>query len=652
MGHFSKVFSRQLPSFIRDEYPQFVSFVKKYFEFVERTQFVNKDMHDLSYQKDGIYVFLDALKQELAYSLPKPIVDEEFLLQKVKELYVSKGSEESLRFLFRAFFNKEIEIFLPSSQILKPSDGTWVQEYSIFVRTILGDPFSTQGKRVSVVNQDNKVTLEVIRVNQSIGQFVSGIGDLDMGYINEIIESIIELGLVPEPVTGELTLPQLGDEYTGDYHELIIDRNYTGKYSVGDIVYFSQNGNIFVGYIVPTISKIEVLRGGKGFRAGQVIDITHDGEDGQVDGSGCKLKIATVGAGGSILSAHMIKYGVEYPRSFMVNLSSDPLVVVSKLYYADENIQLGFTDKITKYESRGYILSDFAYSLNSGSVVNVVFTNNGSNYTGVPNVTVSPSPTGDTAILSPIVENGKIVDFVILNKGSGYITPPTITIDPPIDGDQATTSAILGDVYYSNIDYFGNIESTFSHVTRKKDDEYSDLATIKLVSGPVAKYPGFYANNKSFLSDSICLIDSKYYQDFSYVIKADIPYEEYAQVVLNTTHLAGTKLFAEYILMSDVNIPTSLRDVTSVRYDIKVDDSFIVTDMMSTAETNSGYPYPENTAYISNTDTFGIVDVACIINEPYSVPVLGDAGTYFAEDYTDSSVCNPADDQNQLPDVE
>lgn len=651
MGHFSKVFSRQLPSFVKDEYPQFVTFIKKYFEFVEQTQFVVKDIHNTSYSKDGVFVFLEALKKELMYNLPKPMVDEEFILNHAKELYVSKGSEQSLRFLFRAFFNKEIEIFLPSSQILKPSEGAWIQEYSIFVRTILGDPFETQGKRVSVVNQDNKVNLEVVRVNQSIGQGISGVGDLDMGYINEILESIIELGLVPEPVTGELTLPDLGDEYTGDYHELIIDRNYTGKYSVGDIVYFSENGRVFVGYIVPTISKVDVLRGGKGFRAGQVIDVPHYGTGDEVDGAGCKLKISRVGPEGEILSAQMIKFGVEYPRSFMVNLSSNPLVITSRLYYADEEISVDFTDKITKYESRGYILSDFAYSLNSGSVVNFIIASNGTNYSGIPNVTVSPSPTGDNAVLSPIIENGMVVDFIILNKGSGYITPPTIVIEAPSDGVGAVATAILGDIYYSNIDYFGTIEGTFSSIIRKKNDEYSDLATIRLVSGPVAKYPGFYADNKSFLSDSVCLIDSKYYQDFSYVIKTDIPYDQYSEAVLNTTHLAGTKLFAEYNLITQIEMPVEFTDFTNVRYDIRVDDSFAISDTM-TSQLESTYPYPVDTTYITNTDTFGVVDVACIIDEPYSVPVLGEVGAYFGEDYTESSVCNATDDADHFPDPE
>lgn len=634
MGHFSKVFSRQLPSFIKDDYPQFVTFVKKYLEFLEEDLFVKKDIHNLDYERNSVNVFLEALKKELWYNLPNAVVDEKTLVTKIKHLYVSKGSEEALKFLFRAFFNKEIEIFLPSSQILKPSDGEWIQEYSIFVRTILGDPFATQGKKVSVVNQDNKVNLEVIRVNQTIGEAVSGAGSLDMGYITEIIESIIELGLIEEPVTGVLTLPDVGEEFSGDYHELVIDRNYSGKYAVGDIVYFSENGKVFVGYIVPTISKIEVLHGGKGFRLGQVVDVEHLGDPDAteevdiVNGSGIRFKVSRVGSEGEILAAQLIRFGVEYPKSFMINLSSNPLKVVSKLYYDQDTIQIEVIDKITRYENKGFVISNFGYSYDEGALVNFFISDQGLNYTTATAI-VSPSPTGDHALITPILENGKVVDFIIYNQGSGYVTNPSITING--DGTGAAAQSYLGNIYYAALDYFGDIESNFSNIIKKRDSEYGDMAILRFVSGPVAKYPGFYSNNKGFTSDNVSLIDSRYYQNFSYVIKSDIAYDKYAQTVLNITHTAGTKMFGEFNLTNVMDsLSVSLQNFTKVTYNLALMDSFVVSETLNFFTPT--YPAPTIVS-----DTFGVIDQGCVFNDPYSEPF----DSYFAEDYAESNECTP-----------
>lgn len=720
MSKLVEIFSRQIPSYIRDEYPKFVEFIRKYFEFVTDYTFSNKDIHDLQFEYNQIKVFLEAIKKEVAYNIPKPLVDESTIIQKIKELYVSKGSEEALRFLFRAFFGKEIEIFLPSSQILKPSDGQWIQDYSIFVRRIVGDPYDTVGKRVTVFNKKSKINLEVIRVNEIFGEeFINQSTVFDLGSVTDlIIERSYDLGFVTEEVTDILQVESIEEYNFNVYHELIIDRNYSGTYEVGDVVEFFENDTWYMGYIVPTITSYQVINGGKGFKLGQIVDIAHDGDpDGTIDrdkvnGLGCRFKVSRVGVGGSIEAIQMIKYGVEYPKSFMINVSSDPLKVVSKIYYAEQRKKIDFRDNITKYVSKGYVLKNFGYSFDDGCVVNVDILNNGTGYSH-PIINTSPSPTGDhailvpevvggqivdvhiikggsgyqscsasvfsddyvdrailqpilvggtvvdvqivnsgsgyksisvdvtdspildNAILHPIVESGKIINFIIEDKGSGYITPPTITLSGDGVGVDAQFEVFLNNIYYTSIEYFGNIEGSFSQTIRKRSEEYSELATIKLVSGAVAKYPGYYSNNKGFVSDSIALIDSKYYQDFSYVIKSTIPYSEYASTVLSLTHLAGTKMFAEYSLESNINNVVDFVNKTNFRYQVNISDSASMSDTFSTFEYT-----PPATSEIVN-DSFYVDDQGCMFVNPYNI--VSDSGIdgYFSEDYSEGNECNP-----------
>lgn len=641
MGNFSRLFSKQIPKFITDEYPQFVLFIEKFFQFMEENTFIDKNIYNLSRTYKDVDVFLEAIKKEVAYNLPRPVVDESELLTKIKQLYVSKGSEDSLRFIFKIFFNKDIEIFVPSSQIFTASEGDWNQDYSIFVRTIIGDPFITEGKTVNVVTRSYNVNLDVIRVNQTIGESTSGVGSLDLGYVTELVENLIDLGLIEEDVTGSLTLPDLDSGYSGDYHELVINRNYSGNYRVGDIVQFSEDGKAFVGYIVPTITRVEVLRGGTGFKLGQTVDIDDDIEnDGEVvlSGRGCRLKISKIGEGGSIAAAQLIRFGVEYPRSFFITLASNPLRIVSKTLFENNSIKADFEDRIVKYENTGYIVSNFEYAAEVGCVINYIITNPGSNYTNAT-ATVETSP-GVTAELTPIIgTDGKILEFILQNRGKGYTQDyPEITING--DGTGATAVAITGTLNYTVLEYFGESRGSFTSLIKYPFDPVENTAIIKLVSGPVAKYPGYYVDNRSFLSDSIALIDSHYYQNFSYVIRTDIPYDDYVGVVTSITHPAGYKMFGEYILKNDMDIKVDMTDMSNFTYNV------IFNDYISAVDSPIDFFVPLFPDFIEFSDDFAIVDVACLFDNPYSVPVGVDG--YFGENYNIGNTCVPSDDLDHI----
>ena len=57
--------------------------------------------------------------------------DLRLLIKKVREYYLSRGSEESFRFLFNAIFNSDVTFYYPKIDILRASDGKWYQPYII-----------------------------------------------------------------------------------------------------------------------------------------------------------------------------------------------------------------------------------------------------------------------------------------------------------------------------------------------------------------------------------------------------------------------------------------------------------------------------------------------------------------------------------------
>jgi hypothetical protein len=134
----SLLINSQLPEFIREEYPQFISFLEAYYQFLEKEQIVNgtsqqndltTKLKQLRYVSDidqSLSQFEEQFYNEFLPLLPKDTkVDKAFLIKNILPLYQAKGTEKSFYFLFRLLFGEEITISYPRNQILRTSDGKW-----------------------------------------------------------------------------------------------------------------------------------------------------------------------------------------------------------------------------------------------------------------------------------------------------------------------------------------------------------------------------------------------------------------------------------------------------------------------------------------------------------------------------------------------
>ena len=130
----SALIYQQVPEYVREEYPVFISFLEAYYEFLETKQGTQKNdlmaqAKDLRYITDvdeSIDDFERNFFEAFAYLLPRDVsVDKSFLIKNLLPLYLSKGSENSFKFLFRLLFGQELEIKYPKNDILRASDGKW-----------------------------------------------------------------------------------------------------------------------------------------------------------------------------------------------------------------------------------------------------------------------------------------------------------------------------------------------------------------------------------------------------------------------------------------------------------------------------------------------------------------------------------------------
>lgn len=130
INHTHNLISSQFPAIYRENGELFVSFMEYYYELIDeldnnfRQGFIVGDI-DLAFEK-----FLIFYKNKYLDSVPVNIDDDfRFIVKHIQDLYRRKGTEESIRLLFQLFFNEEIELFYPSSAILRASDSIYGSNY-------------------------------------------------------------------------------------------------------------------------------------------------------------------------------------------------------------------------------------------------------------------------------------------------------------------------------------------------------------------------------------------------------------------------------------------------------------------------------------------------------------------------------------------
>ena len=315
----SSLVSGQLPEFIRGDYQTFVTFMEAYYEFLE-TQIV-VDFDEISNIDTTLDAFVKYFKDEVALNFPSTLVNDRFLLPKLKELYISKGEEASYRLLFRILYNKEIELRKPAEQMLKVSDGKWIQDISVFSTIVTGSPDDIVGKTINIISSDRK---NIKKIKVFVDRY------------------------------------ELSD--TPGVYEFFIMNGFTGTFNVGDLLSY---GNIFTGVVIATTSTLKIDQPGKNFKVGQTYDIGGAG-------IGSIMRVDGVSGTGGIKVARFINFGTGYPNTF----TTDILAVSNQI----SNIQNFFTitgsspsytatieDSINQLNDQG-VFNTYNYAITSGLV--------------------------------------------------------------------------------------------------------------------------------------------------------------------------------------------------------------------------------------------------------------------------------------------
>lgn len=351
---------RQFPAHFKDYESLIVPFVSEYYKWMQEDGNVISDVDHLLENFDvdtAKEKFLSMFFWEFLPSVPFDLVaDKRQVIKFSKEFFRNKGNQSSYKYLFRILFGEEIDLLLPKKQLLRASDGKWVQTYSFFINTVVQEDIT--GKRILIENQDKRFYLEVLRT-----------------------------------------------EKTNTTTEIFVD-----QLQIGDIVPGTKvtcQGVFANALVVPTSTSATVIKKGKGFKIGQVFEISSP------PGAGTYIKVVSVDQDTNLRKVEIVDNGVGYPDILQVTIDS-LFNVTDKTYtrgIADSTSPLVEQLYLNKqnYVAEGYFLEDFA-----GEVFNYSFTST----TTAPGATPPPNSTTSStgAEFQAIVEirNGGVV------KNPGY----------------------------------------------------------------------------------------------------------------------------------------------------------------------------------------------------------------------------------------
>lgn len=330
----------QFPNFVREDYGKLVLFLKAYYEWAEREGNAGYVMSKLDtiwdidqnleqffshFQNTYLVFFPEVLAENESGEKPNKIT----LLKKIRDFYGNKGTESAYKFLFRILHDSDLDIYYPKKDILKISDGEWIETKSIKTTSGNGSAlFSAKGGNVYQYQGKEVVASAFV---DDVVQYYFGGNQITEFFIKDILGNFI---------------PNKTVKVVKDTVEL------------EEVVY-------------PVLGEFFIELPGKGYRVGDQIGVL--GIEGVTFGTGFSAKVEQTGLAGSVKKIAIINSGLNYPSDVILNVFSDlgdQSAKVIGLRGAVTNYPgyfLGNRGKISvnKNIQDGHYYQDFSYELKS-----------------------------------------------------------------------------------------------------------------------------------------------------------------------------------------------------------------------------------------------------------------------------------------------
>jgi len=427
--------------------------------------------------------FLSQMKKEFLNTIPADTddaVSTRKLIKNIKSLYRAKGTAKANKAFFRILFNENSEVYTPTDDMLRVSDGSWnVQTFLRCTQTVLQqaqDPIFLTGQTITQANDPSSGTVnEATAIVEAVLKFQEG--------STQIIEIIINT----ETTTGTFVN---GAEVTGISN---VDPDLTIGITVSQALstaVITNDGNTL------TVGDEATLTGGAGAGARiQVLDISGAGvsevivnavganfEEGDTltfSSGTAEAEVSIVGGGiapeaGSLdvhieLETGTITGGGSGDLSFetAVDNGNGGKVLNESTQMQDLEVRTALENESGAILQEEYVDSsaDRIYVVNQESETDKPYGMEAEDHFVLEDLTASTGYNGNKIVQQNATGSGDITDIRMIASGSGYTTLPTATIGGTRHiGLEATTDDGIGDFSRIEFEDGGTLlnESTFA----------------------------------------------------------------------------------------------------------------------------------------------------------------------------------------------
>ena len=645
----SHLIANQLPDFVRTEYPVFISFLEKYYEFLDEENQVNNFL--LNYEKNfdinrTLDTFIPKFKNQYAQNFPLTAqIDDRRLIKFIKQFYEAKGSEKAIELLFRILYNERTEIFYPSEQILRASDGIWIEDITLKLAvdsSITANPFDLSSKTVRITYYEN---ISSVTYERTVETNISNVTKFAYVFpaVYELVTSLPKTARILVPGAGAVanalvadgqvkaivgeTYKQFDSSTAVNNSTNVITINNHG-YSTGDIVIYSRGtGHVLGGlteysiyYVIALNSnEIQLALTANNAALGTAINIA------PADPGNNRLYVPVTDAGNGYFATPAVQFTASVGagatgRAVLTDTGGISHVIVTNggSGYVTEPAVTFSTEAIrTKVEIvSGTTVTQYGYIVRQLATVDVI------DCSGTPPCGFS---VGD---IFSIDETGSVGSYTIdydpdtleyfLNKYNetdvslnpytlvGRDNKASIKIDA-VDADGCPTAVSIFDTGF---------DFEREAFTALIESPTGCTATLSFTTGAVNVKTGRFKDSRGMLSNVNRLQDNFYYQNYSYVVRSNVPSNKWLDIVKNTSHPAGTAIFGELTIEQTVDfsqyITTPiqplhiyefvLEELTAETFYYAVDFIKVLADSAIIADVNSNHIYKVLSDVATTTD--------------------------------------------------